>query len=378
MASISAGNTAYGAVSGNERYAFSVARNRDERSLPGQTGGMPGETVQTPSRQEGVQLNGPSPEEFRPYGSGGLPVKQQGKSVEGEQSAADVRQDKGAEGGAVPGTGSPGEKSAIGSDKKLDDPQVQAVVAKLKSTEDKVKAHEAAHKAAGGTMTGPISYSYTRGPDGKNYVTGGEVPIKISSGKTPEETIARMQQVVQAALAPSDPSPQDRAVAAQASAMEQQARTEKTSSSGTAEGGNAAEAGAAAGTPNQGEQPGESDSGSDTEKSSVKGTSGAVPPSSPGGEAPPVTPAGQGSRDATGSDTIIGRISRSAYGSEAVAGNGRSPERGGQPSSGAEAAGPPPGRAASSERTFSPFPTSPFIPAQSAAPGTLRPVSLYA
>lgn len=111
-----------------------------------------------------------------------------------------------------------------GTDQKKPDPQVRAQIAQLKSTEEKVKAHEAAHKAAGGAMTGPVSYTYTRGPDGKNYITGGEVPISVSSGKTPQETISRMQQVIQAALAPADPSPQDRAVAGQAAAMQQEAR----------------------------------------------------------------------------------------------------------------------------------------------------------
>lgn len=115
--------------------------------------------------------------------------------------------------------------------KNTQDPQVQAEVARLKSTEEKVKAHEAAHKSAGGTMTGPVSYTYTRGPDGRNYVSGGEVPISISSGKTPQETISRMQQVIQAALAPADPSPQDRAVAAQAAALQQQARQEAAGAS---------------------------------------------------------------------------------------------------------------------------------------------------
>ena len=116
------------------------------------------------------------------------------------------------------------------SSDKQQDAQIQAEVARLKSTEEKVKAHEAAHKSAGGTLTGPISYTYARGPDGRSYITGGEVPIAISSGKTPQETINRMQQVIQAALAPSDPSPQDRAVAAQAAAQQQQARQDAAES----------------------------------------------------------------------------------------------------------------------------------------------------
>ena len=122
-----------------------------------------------------------------------------------------------------------------GANQKKPDPQVQAQITQLKAIEEKVKAHEAAHKAAGGAMTGPVSYTYTRGPDGKNYITGGEVPISISTGKTPQETISRMQQVIQAALAPADPSPQDRAVAGQAAAMQQEARQQLAAVPATSE-----------------------------------------------------------------------------------------------------------------------------------------------
>lgn len=112
----------------------------------------------------------------------------------------------------------------VTADGQVEDPQVQQEIAQLRSTESKVKAHESAHKAVGGALTGAVSYTYTRGPDGKSYITGGEVDINMSSGNTPQETINRMQQVVRAALAPADPSPQDRAVAARANTIEQQAR----------------------------------------------------------------------------------------------------------------------------------------------------------
>lgn len=118
------------------------------------------------------------------------------------------------------------EQTAFPDKKTEEDPQIQQVISQLKSTEEKVKAHETAHKSSG-AATGPISYTYTRGPDGKNYITGGEVPINLSSGSTPEETIGRMQQVIQAALAPADPSPQDRAVASQATNIKLQAQQEK-------------------------------------------------------------------------------------------------------------------------------------------------------
>lgn len=111
--------------------------------------------------------------------------------------------------------------------KSLEDPQVKQIIERLKATEEKVKAHEAAHKAAGGNLAGPASYSYTQGPDGRSYITGGEVQIDMSPGRTPQETISKMQQVIRAALAPADPSGQDRAVAAQAASQMAKAQQEK-------------------------------------------------------------------------------------------------------------------------------------------------------
>ncbi|WP_457644251.1 putative metalloprotease CJM1_0395 family protein [Persephonella sp.] len=102
----------------------------------------------------------------------------------------------------------------------------QQIINQLKITEQKVKAHEMAHKIAGGDLTGPVQYKYTKGPDGKLYITGGEVPIRIKEGKTPEETIQIAQKIKKAALAPANPSPQDRAVAAKASILEMKARME--------------------------------------------------------------------------------------------------------------------------------------------------------
>jgi hypothetical protein len=80
-----------------------------------------------------------------------------------------------------------------------------------------VHTHERAHlSAAGGYAKSGASYTYKRGPDGKNYAVGGEVQIDTSSEATPEATMAKMRIVRQAALAPADPSGQDQKVAAQA------------------------------------------------------------------------------------------------------------------------------------------------------------------
>ncbi|MBQ3645205.1 MAG: hypothetical protein IJQ57_10175 [Synergistaceae bacterium] len=96
----------------------------------------------------------------------------------------------------------------------------------LENIQREVISHENAHKAAAGELGGVISYSYTEGPDGKSYITGGEVPIKIKEGDTPEETLRNMQKVQRAANAPAEPSGQDRQVAAKAAALASKARTE--------------------------------------------------------------------------------------------------------------------------------------------------------
>ena len=102
----------------------------------------------------------------------------------------------------------------------------EATVKELEKIQREVISHEAAHQAAAGDLGGGVSYSYAEGPDGKNYIVGGEVPIKLKEGDTPEETLRNMQQVQRAASAPADPSGQDRQVAAKAASIASKARAE--------------------------------------------------------------------------------------------------------------------------------------------------------
>jgi hypothetical protein len=99
-------------------------------------------------------------------------------------------------------------------------------VQELAERDRQVRAHEAAHQAAAGSLGGAASFTYETGPDGKSYAVGGEVPVDMSGGRTPEETATRAAQIRAAALAPADPSPQDLAVAAEATALEAAARQE--------------------------------------------------------------------------------------------------------------------------------------------------------
>ena len=101
------------------------------------------------------------------------------------------------------------------------------IVIELQQTDRQVRGHEQAHLAAAGGLARGVSFTFVTGPDGRQYAVGGEVSIDTSpvSGD-PERTIQKAQQIRAAANAPANPSGQDRAVAAQASQMEQAARQE--------------------------------------------------------------------------------------------------------------------------------------------------------
>ncbi len=112
--------------------------------------------------------------------------------------------------------------------KKLS-PQQEQKVEELKRIDRHVRAHEQAHVAAGGpyVIGGPV-YSYVIGPDGNRYAVAGEVKIDMSPVPgDPDATIQKEETVRRAALAPSDPSPQDLAVAARAEQLEMEAELEK-------------------------------------------------------------------------------------------------------------------------------------------------------
>lgn len=103
----------------------------------------------------------------------------------------------------------------------------QAEIRELAARDREVRAHEQAHMSVGGQHAGSVSFTYERGPDGRMYAVGGEVPIDTAPVVgDPQATIDKMEQVRRAALAPAEPSAQDRSVAAQAAQLIAQARAE--------------------------------------------------------------------------------------------------------------------------------------------------------
>ena len=93
-------------------------------------------------------------------------------------------------------------------------------VADLKKVDREVRAHEQAHLArAGPYATGAPSFTYTTGPDGRQYAIAGEVKVDTSPEADPEDTLRKAKALEAAAVAPAEPSGQDRSVAAAASRM---------------------------------------------------------------------------------------------------------------------------------------------------------------
>ncbi|MBF0404902.1 MAG: hypothetical protein HQL00_13175 [Nitrospirae bacterium] len=152
-------------------------------------------------------------------------VKPEGNANRSRAAGANV-----AAGSARGLSGSGGASGSSGSISRtaraVNDQKVQQEVQQLKQREQQVRTHEQAHQSVGGRYAGAPTYQYTKGPDGKSYITGGEVSIDVSKAKTPEDTVKKMEQVRAAALAPSDPSPQDQSVAQKASQIELQAEQE--------------------------------------------------------------------------------------------------------------------------------------------------------
>ena len=105
--------------------------------------------------------------------------------------------------------------------------QEREQIKELQARDREVRAHEQAHATAGGQYAGAPEYEMEKGPDGRSYAVGGHVSISTSPiAGDPEATIAKMDVVKRAALAPVEPSGADRSVAADAESKRADARSE--------------------------------------------------------------------------------------------------------------------------------------------------------
>jgi SprA-related family len=103
----------------------------------------------------------------------------------------------------------------------------QAELNSLKARDNKLRQHEQAHVAASaGLNVSKAAFTYQRGPDGVQYAVAGDVRIDASPGNNAKDSLARGELIVDVALAPADPTPGDRSVAAVGRNMAQQASAE--------------------------------------------------------------------------------------------------------------------------------------------------------
>ncbi len=100
-------------------------------------------------------------------------------------------------------------------------------IRQLADRDREVRTHEQAHQSIGGKYAGAMSLTYERGPDGKNYAVGGEVSIDTGPVPgNPQATLDKAETIRRAALAPAEPSNQDRRVASEAVLMSVEARAD--------------------------------------------------------------------------------------------------------------------------------------------------------
>ena len=202
--------------------AANVARLRPELSMA------------TAAPTKAPVMTNPEPEE-RAEPSGSEIAKGAANSattIEGSTSSG--RSSQPSEHNASDGHGHGNERKSGGADQskkphgdaQLSDAELDEV-RELQQRDVEVRTHEQAHKSAAGSHGGAISLSFRQGPDGKRYAVEGEVPVDLSSvSDDPEATVAKMQQIQRAALAPAEPSSADRRVAAKAASKAAKARKE--------------------------------------------------------------------------------------------------------------------------------------------------------
>lgn len=155
--------------------------------------------------------------------------------------------------GRLPGGKSPAAPSDAAAGPKELNSEQQEQVRELQRIDLSVRQHEQAHVSAGGSFAGAPQFQTQKGPDGKDYAVSGEVPIDVSPvAGNPDATIAKMETIKRAALAPAEPSPQDLRVAQQADQTKAQARQEKQKTA-TEDSGDAATSEDAAQSRNKGE-----------------------------------------------------------------------------------------------------------------------------
>lgn len=165
------------------------------------------------------------PQQAPPEQASARPVPQPGQAEAGSGKPADKSPDLSVQDEKNREQGASRQRAGVRNESELSDGEKRELD-KLKARDREVRAHEAAHKAAAGSLArGGASFEFETGPDGRRYAVGGEVSIDTAPVPgDPQATLRKAQVIRQAANAPAQPSGQDRRVAAKATQMEAEAR----------------------------------------------------------------------------------------------------------------------------------------------------------
>jgi hypothetical protein len=113
------------------------------------------------------------------------------------------------------------------SGQQLDKNDYERVLAKFKSADSHIRAHEQNH-ASHGTTTAPIQYNYQMGPDGKMYAVGGSVRLDTSIPDDPKAAQIKLDQIKRSANTNSDPSGADIGISSEVNIMKARLQFEET------------------------------------------------------------------------------------------------------------------------------------------------------
>lgn len=147
------------------------------------------------------------------------------KRIEGKEDNARQNSEQDAPEEKFGKNGEINEKSTSG--REISEEELKQIQ-QMANRDREVRAHEAAHRAVAGQYAkGGMRFTYEVGPDGKRYAVGGEVSIDTSPVPgDPQATLQKANAIRAAAMAPAEPSGQDRSVAIEAMHMAAKARSE--------------------------------------------------------------------------------------------------------------------------------------------------------
>ncbi len=123
----------------------------------------------------------------------------------------------------------PGNQVLVQKGRAVDNPNEKSeeenrTLQKLKNRDQEVRLHEAQHNRNPGTVSiGGPQYTYTIGPDGKVYATGGQVMVTTGASGDPKTALRKARALKSAALSTGEPSSMDMAAAVSAREMEMEA-----------------------------------------------------------------------------------------------------------------------------------------------------------